>query len=187
MTTRNLLMLLTLAAVAVISWLAGAQRRAGDGNSIAPAPVQRGYYILEARIFGSDDNGEPMYELNARRALQSARGEPIELEQVQVAYAGDNDSGSWRISAINATLDESTSQLVLSGDVVATRLAAQPGDEVRLSTERLAYDPRGQVVETDERVRFELGAGSLVATGMRASLADNTIELRSNISGQFTP
>ena len=187
MTTRNLLMLLILAAVAVVSWLAGAQRRDGDAASTEPPPVQRGYYILEARIFGSNDDGERMYELNARQALQSARGEPIELEQVQVAYAGDDGDGDWRISAVNATLDEATSQLVLFGDVVATRLAEQPGDEVRLSTERLSYDPRAQVVETDDRVRFELGAGSLVATGMRASLSDNKIELRSNISGQFTP
>ncbi len=188
MTTRNLLLFLILTIVAIVSWLAASQRDARNATPDRRTPVQSGYYILDAQIYGSDDNGVRMYTLNAGQALQGSRGDPIELEQVEIAYQGEGEgNGDWKISASNATLDEATSMLVLKGDVVATRTAAEDNNAVRLTTERLDYNPQTQVVETDASVRFDVGMGRLNATGMRASLTDNTIELRSNIRGQFTP
>jgi lipopolysaccharide export system protein LptC len=43
------------------------------------------------------------------------------------------------------------------------------------------------VAETDERVQIRIGERSLTATGMLASLKENQLELRSNVSGKFLP
>ena len=46
---------------------------------------------------------------------------------------------------------------------------------------------RALVAETDQRVQIRIGARSLTATGMLASLKDNELQLKSNVSGKFVP
>ena len=43
------------------------------------------------------------------------------------------------------------------------------------------------LAETDERVQIRIGARSLTATGMLASLKDNQVKLKSNVRGKFAP
>ena len=51
----------------------------------------------------------------------------------------------------------------------------------------LELSPERYVAETDERVQIRIGARSLTATGMLASLNDNTVELKSNVRGKIAP
>lgn len=185
MNTRGWVMLVVLAAVAVVSWLLRGNRDASDAAPRVATPVERGYYMLNAHIFGTDDNGELLYELIAERALQTASREPIELSGIRVDYAAGD--GRWQIEAATATLEYGGSQLALSGEVVARRADDGEIGAVTVHTETLAFDPNARSVETDDTVRFEIGEGTLVATGMLALLDEDRIELRSNIRGQFTP
>jgi LPS export ABC transporter protein LptC len=61
------------------------------------------------------------------------------------------------------------------------------GDETEIRTEYLELDPERYLAATDERVQIRIGARSLTATGMLASLKENQIELKSNVSGKFVP
>ncbi len=185
MNMRNGLVLFVLAAVAVVTWFVRGDRDEADSEALVATPVERGYYMLEAHIFGTDESGELLYELAADRALQDASQDPIELSGIRVDYAGGN--GRWQIEAATATLQYGGERIAFSGNVIARREADDTVGPVTVRTESMAFDPVQRSVETDATVRFEIGEGSLVSTGMRALLDEDRIELRSNIRGQFTP
>jgi lipopolysaccharide export system protein LptC len=182
---RGGIVLSILAAIAVVTWFVRGDRDDLGSGALAPTPVGRGYYMLNAHIFGTDESGELLYELAADRALQEASRDPIELSGIRVDYEGGE--GRWQIEAATATLQYGGERIALSGNVVARRRADDTVGPVTVRTETLAFDPVQRSVETEATVRFEIGEGSLVATGMRALLDEDRIELRSNIRGQFTP
>lgn len=185
MNTRGWIALLILAGIAVASWLLRGDRDDAAEAVLSNTPVTRGYYMLDAHIFGTDGDGELLYELEAERALQDSSRDPIELSGIRVDYAGGD--GRWQIEAATATLDYGSSRLALAGNVVARRSADGDIGAVNVYTETLDFDPAARTVETDTTVRFEIGEGTLIATGMLAQLDIDRIELRSNIRGQFTP
>ena len=154
---RGILLLLALATIAVITWIARGDRGDAGSGSTPAAAIERGYYMLDAHIYGTDDDGELLYELTADRALQTASREPIELSGIRMDYAGAKRADDGEVGPVT------------------------------VRTDTLSFDPAARVVETEATVRFEIGGGSLVATGMRALLDEDRIELRSNIRGQFSP
>ena len=66
-------------------------------------------------------------------------------------------------------------------------VSAQPDGDTEIRTQYLEIDPEAYIAETDDRVQIRIGARSLTATGMLASLKDNQLELKSNVSGKFAP
>ncbi|MEL7297376.1 MAG: LPS export ABC transporter periplasmic protein LptC [Pseudomonadota bacterium] len=191
MNTRGLLIIITLVSLALFSWYLRDRER-------TPAPVQQtiprvdsGYYLLNARITASDEDGESAYQIIAGEATQAALDAPIEMRAVRVTY-GESETSQWLISADEATLEQTNTVLTLAGSVEATwqRQGNSEGDDdttLTLLTESLAFDAERNIVETDALVRFDVGMGRLTATGMRASLQNDVVEFRSNVRGQFTP
>jgi len=84
-------------------------------------------------------------------------------------------------------LREGSPRIALRGHVRALGSGGANGDETEIRTQYLEFDPERFVVETDERVQIRVGARSLTATGMLASLNDNTVELKSNVRGKIVP
>lgn len=186
MNTRSILLLTALVLLAFFSWYLGRDTidlQLDDANT---PRVTSGYYLLDANITATDSNGLLSYKISAEQATQSALGKPIELQVVQVDYGRDG-TASWRIKADQATLLEGNQQLELTGSVEAVWAGDGQSSSMRLTTDNLAFDAAQQIVETDAMVRFDVGLGQLVATGMRASLENDTVQLRSNIRGQFNP
>lgn len=186
MTTRGLVLTCILAVLAIASWYAGREapvtERIGDN---VPA-VTSGYYLLDAVITGSNEAGQTTYRIEAGQATQAELGAPVTLQTVVVRYAGSGDS-RWLIEADNATLSRDNQSLQMSGGVNASWDDPNDNHRLRMQTETLRFDTASEIVATDSTVSFEMGMGRLVATGMSASLANNTVELRSNIRGQFVP
>ena len=78
------------------------------------------------------------------------------------------------------------SVLLLAG-CAAIPPAVSAANDMEIRTQYLELDPERFVAETDQRVQLRIGARSLTATGMLASLHDDRIELKSNVSGKFGP
>ena len=78
-------------------------------------------------------------------------------------------------------------RVLLRGHVSAVSEEGFSGDETEIRTPYLELDPRRFVAETDERVQIRIGSRSLTGTGMLASLNDNKMEIKSNVSGRFIP
>jgi len=144
-----------------------------------------GFYLRTARILGTDDSGQLLYEIEAEYAEQTENNE-IELQNVRINYSSDANV-PWVINADVATISDSMSLLRLSGNVQAISNEGFGGQETEIRSSVLEIDPGNYQAETDSRVQIRIGSRSLTATGMLALLQENRLKLKSNVSGKFVP
>ena len=184
MSPRSIVLLVVLTATALASWYIARSNRADDLQQLPYDPEHHGYYLKSARILGTDADGSLLYEIEAEHAVQEAR-DRIEFTGVRIRYTPDSDV-PWIVHADEATLREGSPSIALRGHVRAVGRSADDQD-TEIRTQYLELDPERYVAETEERVQIRIGARSLTATGMLASLNENKVELKSNVRGKIAP
>lgn len=152
-------------------------------------PEQPGYYLKDAVILRTREDGSPGIELIARRIQQRlsrpARGEAITMESVRVNYFGKED-WQWALSAQRGEVPPNSRVVYLQGDVELRPLAgAAPNsflrtDELAIDTEKnLAYSTRSPV-------KMQFGQHALTAQSLRADLNSEKLRLET-VNGRFNP
>ena len=182
---RNFVLIAILTAGALGSWYLSRPDTAGDAEKRPYDAIHRGYYLKSARILGTGENGDLLYEIEADHAEQM-NDKRIEFTDVRVRYSPDSEI-PWTVNADEATLQENNPRIVLRGHVRATSNSSSSDNETEIRTQYLELDPERFVAETNQRVQIRIGARSLTATGMLASLNDDKIELKSNVRGKIAP
>ena len=185
MRARDVVLTVVLILAAAGSWYIARLNKPTE--TVAPdfEPLHRGYYLKSARILGTAHDGSLLYEINADHAEQMD-ADTIEFTDVGVRYSPESDV-PWRVKADTATLRYDEQLVHLRGHVLARSEEGFSGDDTEVRTNYLSLDPEKFLAETDERVQIRIGQRSLTATGMRASLKDNRLQLMSNVSGKFIP
>ena len=176
---------MVLAAGAIGSWYLARSQQSADESAIPYDKSHHGYYLKSARILGTDEDGSLLYEIEAEHALQEA-SDRIEFTGVKVRYSPTADI-PWVVHADEATLREGSPMIALRGHVRALGRTGDGSQDTEIRTQYLELDPEQFVAETEERVQIRIGARSLTATGMLASLNDNTVQLKSNVRGKIAP
>jgi LPS export ABC transporter protein LptC len=179
---RTIMLIVALTAGALGSWYL-ARQQGGDAGSAAIESVHRGYYLKSARILGTGTNGDLLYEIQAERAEQQDDNR-IEFSVVSINYSPQSQI-PWTVNADTARIERDRKRILLSGHVTA--ISSEAGYDTEIRAPYLELDPENFLAETDARVQIRIGERSLIATGMLASLQDNTLELQSNVSGKFFP
>ncbi|MDJ0709316.1 MAG: LPS export ABC transporter periplasmic protein LptC [Woeseiaceae bacterium] len=174
-----------LTAAAAGSWYLGRERGEDDIDVVPYDSAHQGYYLKSARILGTADDGSLLYEIEAEHAEQQA-SDRIEFKDVRIRYSPTAEI-PWIVHADEATLQEGSPKIALRGHVRAVGSAGEDGQDTEIRTQYLELDPERFVAETDARVQVRIGARSLTATGMLASLNDNKVELKSNVRGKIAP
>lgn len=182
---RHVALLAALTAGALGSWYLARPDKSGTPDALPYEPVHRGYYLKSARILGTGENGSLLYEIEADRAEQQT-DKSIEFTDVHIRYSPASDI-PWTVNADAATLSEDSPRITLRGHVRATSKGTTAAEETEIRTQYLELDPERFIAETDQRVQIRIGARSLTATGMLASLNDDRIELKSNVRGKIAP
>lgn len=162
-------------------------------NSSAPTmnhelPEQPGYYLKDAVILRTREDGSPSIELVARQIeqrLNRNEGEAINMESVRVNYFGTTD-WQWELTANSGQVPPNSRVVHLEGNVVLRSLASNASDtslrtnELSIDTEKsLAYTTRPPV-----QVRF--GPHSMVVKQLRADLKSEKLRLET-VNGRFDP
>ena len=182
---RTTIVLIALAAGALAS-LYLARQGLGDGDAIPGFDTtQQGYYLKSARILGTGPNGDLLYELQAEEAEQR-ENDHVSFTNVVLHYSPQS-AVPWKVNADSAVIRKDGDRVFLTGHVRAVSNEGFSGKDTELRTQYLEIDPENYLAETDERVQIRIGARSLTATGMLASLKENRLELKSNVSGKFAP
>jgi lipopolysaccharide export system protein LptC len=182
--TRYIVVIAVLTAGVLGSWYISRQGRSGEEPP--PADVEhRGYYLRSARILGTGPDGELLYEIRAEHAEQVGDGR-VDFTTVSVSYSPDS-AVPWTVDADAATIEEDGRRVTLRGHVRAVSQEGFSGNDTEIRTSYLELLPDDYLAETEDRVQIRIGERSLTATGMLASLKDNTLELKSNVSGKFVP
>lgn len=185
MNVRTLVLYAVLIGAATGSWyLARDQEPQAAPNAAVETPY-RGFYLRDARILGTAADGALLYELTADRAEQTTENS-VRFENVRLHYSPESDV-PWTVNADEALIRDDQRLVTLSGHVRvrSSRSEELPATEIR--TPYLELDPDRFTAETDARVQIRIGERSLTGTGMLASLTDDRLELRSNVSGKFFP
>lgn len=185
MSPRNIFITVLLTAAALGSWYLARQHGGDDITSGTTEPVSRGYYLTSARILGTGEDGKLLYEIEAARAEQRNETE-IAFSDVRINYSPTSEV-PWSVNADSALINQDESVLKLKGHVRAVSSEGFSGNDTEIRTDYLELDPNNYVAETEERVQIRIGARSLTATGMLASLKENQLKLKSNVNGKFAP
>ena len=185
MSPRMVILIGVLTAAAAGTWYL-ARDKNDDAVDVVPYDAKhRGYYLKSARILGTADDGRLLYEIEAEHAEQEA-ADRIEFRDVRVRYSPTAEV-PWVVHADEATLQQGSPRIALRGHVRAVGSTGDQGQDTEIRTQYLELDPERFIAETDERVQVRIGARSLTATGMLASLNDNKVELKSNVRGKIVP
>ncbi len=185
MSPRSTVILALLIAAALGSWYLSRKNAATIAEQQYHAFEHRGYYLKAARILGTGPDGSLLYEIDAVHAEQRS-DDRIEFTDVRIVYSPQSDV-PWTVYSDMATLHPNQQRILLEGHVRALSKRGFSGSDTEIRTQKLELDPHNFIAETDERVQIRIGARSLTATGMLASLHDNRLELKSNVSGKFMP
>ncbi|MGB5345297.1 MAG: LPS export ABC transporter periplasmic protein LptC [Woeseia sp.] len=185
MTPRNAFGVMLLVAAAAGSWYIASSLDSGTEITDTGSALQQGFYLRDARILGTGESGKLVYEITADYAEQKGK-ERIEFEGVKINYTPDS-AVPWSVSADKAEITGNLQMLTLSGNVVAVSDEGFAGKVSRISTDWLELEPDKFLAQTDRRVLISIGDRSISATGMEASLRENRMQLKSNVSGKFVP
>ena len=185
MSPRTATLLVVLIVAALGSWYLARSNQPDDVDALPFESGYSGYYLKSARILGTDTDGSLLYEIEAAHAEQMAK-DRMEFTEVRIRYSPDAEI-PWIVHADEATLREGSPRIALRGHVRAVGKSENNDEDTEIRTQYLELDPERFVAETDERVQIRIGARSLTATGMLASLNDNKIELKSNVRGKIAP
>ena len=185
MNVRNFTTFVVLLVAAVGSWYLASRHRAPEVVQTVSDDGVSGFYLRAARILGTRDDGQLLYEIQADYAVQQENRD-IELRNVRIEYSSGADV-PWTINADMATITDGQELLLLSGHVVAVSSEGFSGQVTEIRAPLLEIDPNQYTAETDSRVQIRIGSRSLTATGMLALLRENRLQLKSNVSGKFVP
>lgn len=148
--------------------------------------VALGFYLTDAVLYGTDSDGNLLYEVSAGRAEERPPETALWLMEVSVNYRPAAEV-QWSLSARNATASSDGSALELTGDVELRGGAALNGDETLIRTSALTLEAERRVAISKQAVTVMLGTEQIEAVGMRAYLTDDRLELDSNVHAQFSP
>ncbi|MDH4106900.1 MAG: LPS export ABC transporter periplasmic protein LptC [Gammaproteobacteria bacterium] len=185
MTPKGLAGFALLIGAAAGSWYLSSSLERDDDEKIASPALQSGFYLRSARILGTDDEGDLLYEIRAEYAEQIGENR-VEFQNVEIHYTPESEI-PWTVNAESAVVTGNQEILFLEGDVVARSNEGFAGEATEIRTETLELMPEQYRAETEDRVEIRVGDGSLTATGMLALLRENQLQLKSNVSGKFVP
>ena len=184
LSVRSSIGVLVLISAAVATWLASRHTTAprADLGGARRAPL--GYYLRNAVLLGTNQDGMIFYRVHAGLAEQRPDKEGLTLSDVRVDYQ-DTEHVQWKLSAEHASAVDGDSSLDLKGHV---RLTSEPSDGepgTVIETDALRLEPRRFIALSESPVRISIGKIVLTAMGMKAHLKDDTLELESQVHGQF--
>jgi lipopolysaccharide export system protein LptC len=185
MTARNLLGFSALALAAAASWYMTQSLRQPPLDTSTRSTPHEAFYLRSARLLGTNDIGELLYEIEAEYAEQLPN-EEMEFQNVHISYSPEA-SIPWTLDADSATIGRNQERIILRGHVLAVSPQGLAGEVTEIRTSYLEFDPATYRAETDSRVQIRVGSRSLTATGMLALLEEDRLQLKSNVSGKFVP
>jgi lipopolysaccharide export system protein LptC len=179
---------LTAALAAIVIGYGAFVDDGGTPTANPEMPEQPGYYLKDAVILRTREDGTPGIELIAKRIQQklsrTERGEAITMESVRVNYYGKQD-WQWALTAQTGLVPPNSRVVQLEGDVELRSLEANTNaflhtNELAIDTEKnLAYSTRSPV-----QMRF--GQHSMTVKCLRADLASEKLRLET-VNGRFDP
>jgi len=183
--SRTLVALALLATAAAGSSLLLLGSDSADELSVQPPELSLAFYLDKARLTGTGQRGEIVYQVWTDKAAQSASDASITMDGVRMLY-GPPQQIPWKLRANSGSIPANARIIELAGNVVAVA-GDKPQNQMVIHTERMDIEPALREARTADAVVIDYNGRLLNALGMRANLATNQLELLADVNGQFTP
>lgn len=144
-----------------------------------------GYYMTDAELIVTGEDGQTRYRVRTDSAVQDRKAGTIDLDRVSVEY-DPLSSVPWDLRANTGHIPPDRNIIQLRGDVVAETRDDQD-TPIRIRTEFLELDTETYIAETDRRVAIDYATNRVFATGMRAYLKEDRLQLLADVNGNFNP
>ena len=185
MDTRNSVTLLALLFGAVSSGFLLLRNTTDDVQKREDPRMSIGYYMNEANLIATGDDGHILFRASAKTASQDFDEGTINLQGVRVTYDPVTDI-PWAMQAQNGKIPPDSNIIQLTGDVVA-RTKDDGKTAMIIHTDYLELDTETYIANTEQKVAIEYTNNLVFATGMRAYFKEDRVQLISNVNGQFAP
>lgn len=181
---RNVTVFGVLAAAAVSTWFLSRPREPAAPAAAAGGDTPLGYYLRDAVVHGTDENGRTYYWIYAAEARQDPEDEGMAFSDVRIDFR-DDDAVGWEILAERAVAPGRTDYIDLT-NVRLENDASADSEHTVIETPQLRFEPAEHYATTDAPVRVRVGGAEIAGVGLEARLRADMIELKSDVRGQFT-
>ena len=148
-------------------------------------PTRIEYIVKDAKLFGTNTEGEFLYKIVAKKAQANNTDRQIYLDQVFLDYNGDQNI-DWRITSDKGQLLSNSNVLALSWNVSVKSLSNE-NNLTTISTDYLEINPNTYTIATNRDVLIEFDNNKIEAKGLTAQLKDNRLKFNSNINASINP
>jgi LPS export ABC transporter protein LptC len=170
-----------LIAAAVASY--GILIRSPDEEVVASEkPAQPGHYLKDAILTITLPDGRERLTLVAERIDEQVNDKSYAAQGVHMDYTAI-PGRPWSLRANAAAVPATLETVELSGDVEVRGEQAEQAGIIR--TQSLTLDTKGNVAYTAAPVEIEFAGHRLNATGLRADLNTEVLQLQSEVNGRF--
>ena len=139
-----------------------------------------GYYMNDAELVGTDDNGEVLYRVSAKSAAQG-----VDDGIVRVIYE-PRTAIQWDLKATTGRSPANGTIIELAGEVVAVT-RDRDIKPTTITTDYLELDTETYIADTRRKVTIDYSSNRVFATGLRAYFKEDRLQLISNVNGKFVP
>ena len=173
---RNLLLFIILAGGALVTWVLArvTQETAAPITDSGPAP--QGYYLIDAVMNSTNEEGRLTYRILAQRVEQEGEGENFVLDRMSVEYTPDTDV-QWDVSAERGLADADLDTLHLEKDVQLAYRPRGDQDETVFQMNGLELHADEFRATTNQQVTGRMGQNMLTASGLDLDLKSDLWKL----------
>lgn len=182
----RLITLLSLAALAVGTWILSTQSRTPKSAPASSRDSLPGYYLKGTVMTDYDAAGAPNIKIAAERIEQIDQSTDVMLHNVRLDYQAPGGQ-LWVMVGDQAHVQRSGKIVDVDGNVQMQVLDQGRQGPAVVNTDHISYDLDSAEVRTSSDVRIAFGPNTLTARGMVAHLKDRTMRLESKVYGRFTP
>ncbi len=169
-----------LALVAAVSSLWVWQMRSDDGPPMMVGPPRSDYLLYDFELVALDEVGKESFMASGPRLTRHPNLGTLDIETPQ--FSSPDASGDvWTSSAKRAWVNKEGSELRMLGAAEVRGPSTDKLEPILLRSESLTVFPRENRVVTEAAVTVTEPGSILTATGMRANLDTQRVELLSDV------
>jgi lipopolysaccharide export system protein LptC len=177
---------LYITAIAIAAVSGGYYYYSGKGNKLETASARSMTYSAEKiNLTQTDDAGNLYIRAQVDRLEQDMQKQTTKLENLNASMYKDGTVDA-TFFAKQANGYEDNKKVVLSQEVVATKLLDQGQGKMQFLTDELTAFPQTRVIETNRQVTVQSPQAEFVSQGLKANLNDGQYEFF-NIRGKYEP
>lgn len=143
------------------------------------------YIISQVDAWQTDSKGQLIRRFAGSQLIHTPSPELFELREPRINLYS-NGRPLWSLEAQRATSPDPGRDIWLQGNVVAVRDASR-GSAMRIETSRLHANPKGDRLDTPEKVVVTGPQGRLSGRGLSADMNAGTLQFSSSVEVRYAP